>query len=649
MNKVINSLPQGVFILDEAGKFLLINPAFSDMIGYDQNELVGKKLDLIFQGFSCSSIDKIVKNSITQEALINVHPTIKTKSGLLSSAELVGIKLDRSIGAYLFICSPSDFLNSKPRSEESDALISGYKRLFEHNPIPLFEEDFSEVRKALANLKAQNIDLREYFEENPDLIFEFIQKIIILDANKAATVFHGVKSRADLIGKVTPFVSEVNKSAYIDELIAISEDQKLYKVEKVTVFSREKAFRYIDFYWMVESDHEDSWSKVIVSLIDNTELHNREATLRLRESRLAEASMLAQLGYYELEFPLGKGYWSPEIFRILGMDPSRGSITFAEIRRIIHPDDLPRLSKAFSPVTNPNNHFDLEFRLYASNGAIRFVHAVGERDPGQDQNSQKIRGTLIDITTRKEIEIEQMRSQARLAETARLTSVGKLAAGIAHQLFNPLTTIIAESQMLRQMLPGELSLLENINDIEAAGWKAQRIVQLLSEFAQPPSSARTSIHVNDTIQKALKLVGTQLLIDGISIKKDLADDLPEIPGFDQRLENLWINLFLILPSIVEENCIPTLNIHTNFDEKWITISLRADGCEFPSNLITTDSLTALETPESQSLIGLEISVCKEIIRQANGTFIISIDDIGTTFVISFPRKADDEHFTDINR
>jgi len=287
--------------------------------------------------------------------------------------------------------------------------------------------------------------------------------------------------------------------------------------------------------------------------------------------------------------------------------------------------------------------------MIAKDGSIRQVHSVGGPDPVENEFSQKILGTLMDITTRKADEIQQIRNQASLAETARLSSVGKLAAGIAHQLFNPLTTIIAESQMVRQMLPPDSSILENINDIEAAGWKAQRIVQLLLEFSQPPTLTLTSIQVNTSIEKALRLVGTQLTIDGIAITRNLANDLPEISGFNQRLENLWINLFLILPSIIIEGSNPILDIHTYFDEKWITISLKAEGCKFPLNLISTDAMTDLETPVSQSLIGLEISVCKQIVRQLQGTIDISVQEHVSTFLITFPRKVAHEYISDLNR
>jgi len=650
MNNITDSLPQGVFVLNESGAFTLINPVFLNIVGYDFQELEGKELTQVFPVYDHNCLEDLfndIEKHIRGEKLFF---ELKTKSGEIRPVSLFGVKLNAPAGVSLLVFCEQIFSLPGSSEKSKEKIESRYRRLFEFNPLPLFEEDFSELRKSLAQIKSrENVDLRTYLEFHPNLVFELIGQIKITDTNLAAVEFHGCRSKKELIGNVAPFTSEENRKAYIDELLAISEDRKFNKVEKIVVFSHDKTFRFIDFYWMVASDDDDTWSKVIISLIDNTELHNRQEALRRRESNLAEASTLAHLGYFELDLPLGTGFWSQEIFNIVGRDPSLGQLTIPEFRDLVFADDLEKFDRAIEDTINLNKSIDIEFRITPPQGSMRHVHAVAEIDPDPTLKGQRILGALMDITSRKENEIQQMRNQVRLAEAARLTSVGKLAAGIAHQLFNPLTTIIAESQMLRQILSDQAFVVENIEDIEAAGWKAQRIVQLLSEFSQPPNTTQTTIQVNDTIQKALRLVGTQLLIDGISINKHLSIDLPEIPGYSQRLENLWVNLFLILPSIVEKDCIPILNIYTNFDEKWITISLKAEGCAFPANLITIDSLTALETPESQSLIGLEISVCKEIIRQINGNLNIIIEDHASTFIIVLPRESNDQCFTDINR
>lgn len=650
MNTITDSLPQGVFILNESGAFSIINPVFLNIVGYDFQELEGKDLGQVFPVYDHNCLDVFFKDIEKHVRGEKLFFEVRTKSGETRPVSLLAIKLDARSGISLLVFCEQIFSLPGSSEKSKEKIESRYRRLFEFNPLPLFEEDFSELRKSLAQIKSrENVDLRTYLECHPNLVFELIGQIKITDTNLAAVEFHGCRSKKELIGNLTPFTSEENRKAYIDELLAISENRRFNKVEKIVVLPRDKTFRFIDFYWMVASDDDETWSKVIISLIDNTELHNRQEALRRRESNLAEASTLAHLGYFEIDLPLGTGFWSQEIFNIVGRNPALGQLTIPEFRALVFPDDLEKFDRAIEDTIHHNKPIDVEFRITPAQDSMRYVHAVAETDPDPTLKGQRILGALMDITSRKENEIQQMRNQVRLAEAARLTSVGKLAAGIAHQLFNPLTTIIAESQMLRQILSDQAFVVENIEDIEAAGWKAQRIVQLLSEFSQPPTTTQTIIQVNDTIQKALRLVGTQLLIDGISINKHLSADLPEIPGYSQRLENLWVNLFLIIPSIVEHNCIPILDIYTNFDEKWITISLKAEGCVFPANLITTDSLTALETPESQSLIGLEISVCKEIVRQINGNLNIINEDHASTFIIVLPREPNDQCFTDINR
>ncbi len=90
-------------------------------------------------------------------------------------------------------------------------------------------------------------------------------------------------------------------------------------------------------------------------------------------------------------------------------------------------------------------------------------------------------------------EPETQADQTRLAQSVRLAAIGELASGVAHLINNPLTTIIADAQIILQMLPPDHPARESAEAIEEAGWRAQRVVQLLLEFSQPipqPAGAR---------------------------------------------------------------------------------------------------------------------------------------------------------------
>ena len=119
------------------------------------------------------------------------------------------------------------------------------------------------------------------------------------------------------------------------------------------------------------------------------------------------------------------------------------------------------------------------------------------RDHEEDGNFIGWMDVSRDISKRKQVEADMWESQTRLAQATRLAAIGVLASGVAHQVYNPLTTIIADAQLLNQTLPAGHEARESAQAIEKAGWKAQNVVQNLLDFSQQ-SGEFEPISVNQT-------------------------------------------------------------------------------------------------------------------------------------------------------
>jgi PAS domain S-box-containing protein len=246
-----------------------------------------------------------------------------------------------------------------------------------------------------------------------------------------------------------------------------------------------------------------------------------------------------------------------------------------------------------------------------------------------------------DITHRKHMETKIQVAQTRLAQAARLAAIGELAAGVAHQINNPLTTIIAEAQILLQSLPGDAEVRESAAAIEQAGWRAQSVVQTLADFSQPAPRALIRLDVNLTITNALILIGERLLSEGITIQATLAPNLPRIQGYRQHLEDLWINLLLF-----------TRNVHPALPSRQVAIRSRSGAGGWvivevldPARVLPPDQLAALFEPNflrpaGDRGTGMELSICREIVRQHQGTITVeSLPGAGTTFWIMLPLEV----------
>ncbi|RPI21041.1 MAG: PAS domain-containing sensor histidine kinase, partial [Chloroflexota bacterium] len=246
-----------------------------------------------------------------------------------------------------------------------------------------------------------------------------------------------------------------------------------------------------------------------------------------------------------------------------------------------------------------------------------------------------------DITMRKKMEAQIQAAQAHLVQASRLSAIGELASSVAHLINNPLTAVIAEAQILMLQAKGDPSLAESARAIEEAGWRAQQVVQQLLEFSTPTPDLFASISVNKTLQQALNLVSPPILASGTSMQLDLAETLPVIRGNQRQLEDLWVNLLLSIRDTPVDGNPHSITIRSKTGSQgWVTIEIFDDGKPISSADLETIFEPNLISPACGRGTGMELTICREIVRQHNGKIIAeNISEQGTLFRVEFPVEA----------
>ncbi len=246
-----------------------------------------------------------------------------------------------------------------------------------------------------------------------------------------------------------------------------------------------------------------------------------------------------------------------------------------------------------------------------------------------------------DITERKRMEQQIKTAQSHLVQAARLTTIGEIASGVAHQIYNPLTTIIADAQILMRNLSAGSPGRESAEAIEQAGWRLQNVVQRLLAFSEPAANTFETLSVNDTITQALSLVTDQITHAGIQIQLKLEPELPPIRANARQLQNLWVNLLLL-----------ARDASVNYQGQWIRIFTSAlpgnavivefhdDGKSIaPEQLATIFEPDFIGSPTGRGT-GMELSICREIVRQHGGQITAdSSPDRDTIFRVVFPAEV----------
>jgi two-component system, NtrC family, sensor kinase len=286
---------------------------------------------------------------------------------------------------------------------------------------------------------------------------------------------------------------------------------------------------------------------------------------------------------------------------------------------------------------NPGIHNLYKFRLSTPAGEIRTINAAIA--PLVTKKFHVIGRLIImdDITERVSLE-------AQLSQADKLSSIGLLAAGVAHEVNTPLAVISSYTQMLSKQLqsdPQKASLLEKIT---RQTFRASEIVNNLLNFSRTSGAEFTDVDVNKIITDTLALLEHQFKTSRITVEDELADHLPPIQGNTGRLQQVFLNLFLNAKDAMAGG--GKLRVVTS-NGTGVSVAVSDTGSGIaPEHIarIYDPFFTTKNTPrEGQNRgTGLGLSVTYGIIQEHAGKIRVeSRPGEGTTFFLDFPltRKA----------
>lgn len=244
---------------------------------------------------------------------------------------------------------------------------------------------------------------------------------------------------------------------------------------------------------------------------------------------------------------------------------------------------------------------------------------------------------------------ELRRTQSKLVQTARLSAMGELAAAVAHQINNPLTTILGDAEMLLMDLPEGDSNLESIQAISRAGKRAHEVVRRLLTMARQQSSDEPFdlLDVNETINNTIMLVRGHIQQGGVDIVTELAPDLPPVEAVPGQLEDVWLNLLLNARDAVTGREQPKIGITTglNGDQDAIEITVRDNGSGIPPDQQRQIFEPFFTTKPAGEGTGLGLHICRKIVHKCKGSINVeSTYNQGTRFIIHLPfydRQSDE--------
>ena len=240
---------------------------------------------------------------------------------------------------------------------------------------------------------------------------------------------------------------------------------------------------------------------------------------------------------------------------------------------------------------------------------------------------------------------ELTKMQASLIQSEKLASLGKLAAGVAHEINNPLGGILIYSHLLLEDTPRESPNYDNLKKIVKETSRCKDIVKGLLEFARPKDPEMSLIDINHIVEKSLYIIESQSLFQNIRIEKDLAPDLPRIVGDGAQLQQVFMNIILNAAEAMDSDGTLSLRTELGGGGRFINIHFSDTGHGIAEEDIKRLFEPFFTTKEVGKGTGLGLAISYSIIRKHQGTIeVSSLPEQGATFVVKLPieRKTDDD-------
>ncbi len=244
---------------------------------------------------------------------------------------------------------------------------------------------------------------------------------------------------------------------------------------------------------------------------------------------------------------------------------------------------------------------------------------------------------------------EQKAMQSRLVHAARLSALGELSTVVAHQINNPLTTVLGDAEMLVQDIPPDNPAHESAKAILRAGTRAKQVVERLLTMAHMENEMRVQ-DVNRTIEETLQLIGTSITQQHIALDVHLADNLPLVLAIPGQLEDVWMNLIINARDGITQrgNDGGHIRIASRSveDGKLVEVTITDNGAGMTAEQVRQAFDPFFTTKPRGKGTGLGLYICRQIVDEHDGNIQIeSTPGEGTTVVVTLPTAAEGDRST----
>ena len=286
------------------------------------------------------------------------------------------------------------------------------------------------------------------------------------------------------------------------------------------------------------------------------ERRSKEA-LRASQERMSLAAESAQLVLWDWDIVNDRVWISDEGRKFFGLEPGE-PMDHTTLERCVHPEDRAARAAAIQHTMTTGGSYEAEFRIILPDGSVRWIAGRGRsRSSAADGAPPRVLGISIDITRQKQADAKAQQHRDELAHLSRVTTLTTLSGSIAHELVQPLTSILSNAQagqrFMSQEPPNLVELRTILADIVSAECRAEEIIERLRAMLRRGEVALQPVRVNESLEELLRLIRSNLIARGISVSNLTTGDLPPAMTDRIQLQQILLNLIVNACDAMESN------------------------------------------------------------------------------------------------
>lgn len=351
-------------------------------------------------------------------------------------------------------------------------------------------------------------------------------------------------------------------------------------------------------------------------LAENQRRRMSECTLRRTQTLLAISREVSRYGTFVWKHQTERSFWSPRLLAELGLVLPVSDDYQHDPAMLVHVDDRPRFVQSLAEVGVRLKAFSLEFRTLSPDGTVNYLELTSVPD-----GADALVGVVSNITERRQTETALRTARTELDRTSQATILGELAASIAHEVNQPLASILSNAgasiRWLQRPQPQIGDALEGIQDILTEGQRAADIIRAMRALAQQAPLERKPLAMDQVIRQVLAITHLDVNDKHVMVHLKLTPDAfvyGDSIQLQQVMRNLIINAVEAMQSLPPGVRRMTLEVQTHDNQ--VLVMVEDNGPGVPSDKVASIFQTFYSTKPNG--MGMGLAICSSIISTHGG-------------------------------